>query len=457
LTKEAETLGSQGRLAEAADHLTRYAGRFREETAERRRELAGQWQRRAEDAARMAAAEAAKAESLREERVRRLGEAMLSGRVRQALAEAQGEDHGAVPESLATVLTALAGAHEALVTSLKAEVGKAIVLSTADGQAEVRLVGVSEASLQIEQKMGKATVRRHVPFLALGRQEILRRSGLTGDAAAVFLAIQAVKEKRYVEARRRLRGCGPELKEPMLAALAGISGEAEDRPSPPEGPAAAPPTLSGRENAPQPAIATPPPDDLMALQAALRRANPDYDGGGRIMTDPNGAIVEVLLGGCRGIRDLSPLAGLPLRFAELFDTEISDLSPLAGMPLHGLNLDRCRRVADLAPLAGMRSLRTLNAHATGVADIRPLAGLALVSLNLDGTGVRDLSPLRGMPLRELRLEDCPVDDYAVLAELGGLERLMPPALWRHVPGGPPPGNGSQMPPPRHPARRQPHP
>ncbi len=451
LAREAENLAAEGQYIPAAELLESYHGHLREETAPARHGLAVRWRQQAEAAARAADDEAAKNERLHHERRQRLAEAILAGRLRQIRAEGTEPDPAATPPDLAPILDALAKAPEALVASLQADVGKTIVLTTPKGRTEVRLVGVADTALQIEQRIGKATMRRRVPFLALGQDEILRRSGLEGDAATVFLAIQAVKEKRFAEARKLIHRCRTEVSEPMLAALAALSGETEDLPAPPAA-TAPPPPPDDRQQTPSPGRAEIPTP--ATVQEALRRANPGYDGRGQIVADPDGTIAEVLLGGCPEIEDLAPLAGLPLRFVDLSDTGVTDLSPLSSAPLHGLNLDRCRQLTNLAPLATIRSLRFLNAHATGVVDLTPLQGMALNSLNLDGTGVRDLSPLKGMPLRELRLEACPIDDYAMLAEMDTLERLMPPDLWRHVPGGPPEQDDQFPPRPRRLERRR---
>jgi hypothetical protein len=50
-----------------------------------------------------------------------------------------------------------------------------------------------------------------------------------------------------------------------------------------------------------------------------------------------------------GVRDLSPLNGMPIEFLRCEATPVSDLSPLAGMPLQDLNV-RDTSVTDLAPL-----------------------------------------------------------------------------------------------------------
>ena len=62
---------------------------------------------------------------------------------------------------------------------------------------------------------------------------------------------------------------------------------------------------------------------------------------------------------CEGVRDLAPLAGLPLQSLTLTGTEVRDLTPLASLPLTELRLDRCARITDLSPIASLTNLRSL--------------------------------------------------------------------------------------------------
>jgi serine/threonine protein kinase len=68
---------------------------------------------------------------------------------------------------------------------------------------------------------------------------------------------------------------------------------------------------------------------------------------------------ELYLKNCKGVRDLSPLAGLRLQSLTLSQTDVSDLTPLANMPLVELRLDGCKRLTDLRPLATISTLRSL--------------------------------------------------------------------------------------------------
>jgi Leucine-rich repeat (LRR) protein len=76
------------------------------------------------------------------------------------------------------------------------------------------------------------------------------------------------------------------------------------------------------------------------------------------------------------------------------------------MPLTSLNLFGCRELRDLAPLAAM-PLTTLDLGGTQVADLSPLRGMKLTTLNCYQTQVSDLAPLEGMPLTSLNVLECP--------------------------------------------------
>lgn len=123
-----------------------------------------------------------------------------------------------------------------------------------------------------------------------------------------------------------------------------------------------------------------------------------------------------------GVRDISPLKGLPLKTLQLNYTSVYDLSPIAEMPLEYLNLQGTP-VKDIGPVQKL-PLNTLWLNRTRVADLSPLKGKTLVSLDITGTAVSDLSPLRGMTsLRRLNLSDCRnVTDLTPLEGLQ-LERL----------------------------------
>lgn len=143
-----------------------------------------------------------------------------------------------------------------------------------------------------------------------------------------------------------------------------------------------------------------------------------------------------------GVTDITPLAGLPLKFLDLTGLPISDLSPLEGMPLEELYLENTHvsdigslesmplrilrmeqtDVGDISPLRGA-PLRQLNLYGTKVEDISAVSNMPLDTLWLTATAIRDLGVLRGKHLESLDIENTAVEDLGVLAGMSTLKRL----------------------------------
>jgi serine/threonine-protein kinase len=124
------------------------------------------------------------------------------------------------------------------------------------------------------------------------------------------------------------------------------------------------------------------------------------------------------------IKDITPLAGMPLKRLDLSGARIEDLTPLKGMPLEWLCLIGASIAhKDFSPLKGERAvtpvkLKSLNIAGCGVKDLSSLEGLPLIELNLQSDPVRDLTPLKGMKLENLNLANC--RDIADLSPLKGM-------------------------------------
>jgi internalin A len=88
-----------------------------------------------------------------------------------------------------------------------------------------------------------------------------------------------------------------------------------------------------------------------------------------------------------GVRNIKPLAGLPLRALDLGMTQVDDLTPLTGMQLQRLDLEN-----------------------TPVVNLAPLQGMPLQILKMQKTNVTDFSVLKGMPLKQLNVLDLPFSD-----------------------------------------------
>jgi serine/threonine protein kinase len=110
---------------------------------------------------------------------------------------------------------------------------------------------------------------------------------------------------------------------------------------------------------------------------------------------------DLNLGGCEQVTSLEPLSGMQLGVLALNGTSVRDLSPLASMPLSSLLLYDCKHLQDLTALKGM-PLRSLSlARSRQVRDLAALKGMPLFLLHINGTQVQDLTPLEGMKLQQL--------------------------------------------------------
>jgi serine/threonine-protein kinase len=144
------------------------------------------------------------------------------------------------------------------------------------------------------------------------------------------------------------------------------------------------------------------------------------------------------INGQTGVRDLSPLKGMPLGYLRIGATSVADLSPLSGMPLTTLDMHNCpftdlsslrglkleylaiggwpSPVCDLTPLRDM-PLKTLSCPYTALENLSVLKGMRLTYLDCDHTKVTDLSPLEGMSLTVLSVGDTNVADLSALKNM----------------------------------------
>ena len=136
----------------------------------------------------------------------------------------------------------------------------------------------------------------------------------------------------------------------------------------------------------------------------LRRDNPGMDKEPTVRVDDDGAVVDI--DGQPMLKDISALAGLPIKSLNISGSRIEDLRALKGMPLQELDLKGCTLIDDILPLKGL-PLRVLDIReCTQVKDITALKGMLLRTLRLFRCGIRDVKALRGMPLETLELTYC---------------------------------------------------
>jgi internalin A len=150
------------------------------------------------------------------------------------------------------------------------------------------------------------------------------------------------------------------------------------------------------------------------LLADLKAKNPGFAGELVMQPAPDGSGLVV---GIRdpALKDISPLADLPIANLELVQCPVKDIGPLKGMKLTQLYLEETP-VEDLGPLKDM-PLMKLYLSNTKVKDLGPLKGSPVQELNLLGTAVTDLSPLAGSQIKMLWLNDCPVSDIGPLKDV----------------------------------------
>lgn len=98
------------------------------------------------------------------------------------------------------------------------------------------------------------------------------------------------------------------------------------------------------------------------------------------------------------------------------DIVIDSIEPLRGLPLGVLDLSGQDRVRDLAPLAGLPLVR-LTLFGVGASDFTPIFGLRLKELSLSNTACTNLGALRAMPLERLSMA---IPGAPSLAPLSGM-------------------------------------
>jgi len=120
------------------------------------------------------------------------------------------------------------------------------------------------------------------------------------------------------------------------------------------------------------------PTTEVQVHAAIKAANPNYTGTGKVYKNDRDGIWGVDISGCK-VSTLTPLRGMPLTGVVCADNDIKDLAPLKGMKLLQL-------VCDNNPIT----------------DLSPISGMPIWKLQIERTKVTDLTPLEGMKLQDFR-------------------------------------------------------
>jgi hypothetical protein len=181
-------------------------------------------------------------------------------------------------------------------------------------------------------------------------------------------------------------------------------------------------------------------NSINIIQSVLAKANPDYQGQGKLHEE-NGQIIAAEFPNC-GLKDLSPLRGLPLQALDLSGNPVREIRHLRGMPLNRLFLEftlvesledlRDAKLIELRlngspvrSLAGLEGqpLENLYAVNTQVNNISALNKSNLRQLWLTESPVSDLSPLEGLPLVSLTAHRTLVEDLSFVRKLPVIQRL----------------------------------
>jgi tRNA A-37 threonylcarbamoyl transferase component Bud32/Leucine-rich repeat (LRR) protein/tetratricopeptide (TPR) repeat protein len=141
-----------------------------------------------------------------------------------------------------------------------------------------------------------------------------------------------------------------------------------------------------------------------------------------IRTLPDGTLALSLRRSDVIVDNLEPLRGLPISSLELLGQDrIRDLAPLASLPLTRLVASGLP-ATDFAPILG-RHLKELALTGTTFSNLAALRGMPLESLTMSIPGTASLAPLAGMPLRLLHLTECDALQDITALNLKALEEL----------------------------------
>ncbi|MFH0907273.1 MAG: protein kinase [bacterium] len=129
--------------------------------------------------------------------------------------------------------------------------------------------------------------------------------------------------------------------------------------------------------------------------------------------DIDGLVLEI---GNGGIKDLSPIGGMPISTLLFAGNDVESLEPLRGMPLVALKCGG-NPIQSLEPLRGS-NLETFHCDSCRITSLAPLQGMSLLSLSCAHNPLQDgLEALRGMPLAVLSCGGCGIGSLESLRGL----------------------------------------
>ena len=113
------------------------------------------------------------------------------------------------------------------------------------------------------------------------------------------------------------------------------------------------------------------------------------------------------------------------------ELKCTDISELRGVAVTGF-WSKCGSLRDLSPLAGAPLREVGLGFPSAVVDLSPLRGAPLNVISLEHVSVTDISALRGMPLIRVSIEDSPVADVSPLADIPTLEEVRIPPTAKNI-------------------------
>jgi hypothetical protein len=316
---------------------------------------------------------------------------------------------------------------EAVLESLKRDIGKAVMIRTVKGDQNGEIVSVTGDVIQMKKSVvidGQATgfVEEKYRLADLTLEEWLRRLADNSIEQQLMRALLTQQSKASDKAREMFQQAGHPLGVLLAGGVDELQAAAAQREKTKAEAAAQAaynallrlvgPDLANQDNAVLPGLIrrTKISNELRAkLQPAIQTYWIQH---GR--TDWAKSNAEVINALAEAGTKVAKVAQMD---EDAFDKALDKLRAdnpgsgfncLATLDPNGivLNLRGSRRLTNLSALATIPIKHLILAGCTRLADISALAQLPLETINLDDTLVEDLSPLRGTPLKEVSLDRC---------------------------------------------------
>jgi Leucine-rich repeat (LRR) protein len=356
-------------------------------------------------------------------------------------------DHADDLRDLASVLSDAANIDKRIEDSFRNQVGKKVSVRLVSGTRTLVIQGVKDGEVRgsetLRMRSTLATVSRDFKLADLSLAEKLGRMGRDDDpAVALVKGALAYCAQSQSYAKKYFASAPHAIRQKLLDKLESASAAAapvEVADAPPVVEPVPPAPVNPQPNAP-PAAA----DNIDGFIEKLIATNPELDSERiQLRKGRSGEVISVTVRRAPELRDLSALASLKsLREFNYFGDSrnvapIRDLTPLAGLPLVSLKMSHTKLVSA-EPIKSMMSLKHLSLTQCPLKDIKPLQALQLESIDLSGTRVFEFSHitrmplksfaanstalknpsfLRGMHLESVSLADTPVYDFSVLAQM----------------------------------------